>query len=298
MKDGKLLFMEEHLERQREQRAQFHHLMREGRLVVHMVDHNELAWFQDFLAPFVVSILDHHKNSGIPYVNLKEKVIKPDPKIKSASSLVTERLLGFEKEGFVLDVSWNFLLLAPVLLDTMNLEKEEIAGEDENEIETLDEAIARRLISDIQVSEPGFSQNDFFSEVFAARSNTENFSALDLLKRDKKRYCDGGKYYVLCSVYKWNDDEEGYETALEEYRKSLGYSLAAVMEFPHTGERRFIVNADDQEFLNKMSEFLGSQMAYLVEEDLSSVSATLFLPKRMKRKVLQPLLKGLWNLPV
>ena len=288
---GNLLFMENKTESGVESNTSIlKGLISEGRLVVHLVDHNELAWYQSFLAPAVTSILDHHEDGNVDYPKLVEKIIVHASKLKSATSFIANRLLSFEDDAFNFHASWKPFLLAPVLLDSKNLKKKELA-EGEEIMKTVDDAVAETLVSDIQASNPEFSQDDYYQNLRAALKDKTDFTAIDLLKKDKKSYFYAGTKYVVSSVYKWEDGEEGYDTALEEYRKLLGVDLAIFMESPHTGERRFVVHCPDVDIHGRLVDFFEARGDRTDEEASFSDSTTLFLHGSKSRKKVAPLLK-------
>ncbi|KAK3718987.1 hypothetical protein QZH41_013155 [Actinostola sp. cb2023] len=87
-----------------------------GKLSVTLVDHNIIPVHQAFLNDVLVEIIDHHKDE-IPSSPNYSKTIEL---VGSCSTLVAEKVLRIAPD--VLDAQATSLLLAAILLDTINLD--------------------------------------------------------------------------------------------------------------------------------------------------------------------------------
>jgi exopolyphosphatase len=131
----------------------------------------------------VVEILDHHEPRG-GRLSVKREIIAP---VGSACTLVTEQILSRRLD--LLDRPLAVLLLGPVLLDTVNLDR---AAGRATDRDTRAAARLREIA--------GAAAEGLYEELQEARTRLEGLSAEDLLRRDYKSGEAGGLRYGLASV--------------------------------------------------------------------------------------------------
>ena len=154
------------------------------RVGVTLVDHNSPSGsMADVVARIgtVVEVIDHHRDEGkwaFPCT------IHP---VGSCSTLVAEKLLG--DTGYALDRTVASLLLAAILLDTVNL------SQGEGRVTERDSSVAGRLLPLV-----ARQQDEFYGQLLDARLNVSWLTSPQLLMRDFKKVRCG--HYVLgfCSV--------------------------------------------------------------------------------------------------
>ncbi|KAI8621030.1 hypothetical protein BC830DRAFT_1077440 [Chytriomyces sp. MP71] len=124
----------------------------------------------------VVGIVDHHADERC-FLNASPRLIEP---CGSASSLVAHL---FETESIPIDSSLAQLLLAPILLDTVNL------NQDFNRVTQRDRDAVAFLtrILDQAGDKPPLNCDAYFAALQAAKFDTSSLSAMDLLRKDYKQ---------------------------------------------------------------------------------------------------------------
>lgn len=198
-------------------------LAAEGRLKLHLVDHNALAIHQVHLLDQVVSIIDHHADEHVYYPACPEEN-KMITTVGSVTSLVAREIL---KDGYSeLDFSWATLMLAPILLDTANLQS--TSKTTQLDIEAVQKL--QELIGDC-------SLDHFFKRLRELRSDTEGFTADMLLRKDLKKYQEGELIYTISALpsgveYRWDQDSTLLDT-LRDFRKKKGVPIAMAVLYPH-----------------------------------------------------------------
>merc|ERR1712137_1424187 len=126
---------------------------------IHLVDHNRLSNSQTFLAPLVVSVVDHHADESSALVNAVEKKITV---VGSACTLIAEIIL----QDSQIDGSIARILLSAILSDTFNLSVES-GRTTEKDIKIANE-LAKLIDSN---RDPKDIQLEVFTEVEKAKYN-------------------------------------------------------------------------------------------------------------------------------
>eukprot|EP00731_Ephydatia_muelleri_P017798 Em0010g896a len=149
-----------------------------------LVDHNSpTGTMADLLTRVgtVVEIIDHHKDGG------KWECPCTIEPVGSCATLVTEKLLG--DSGYMLDKTVATLLLAAILLDTVNLSSAE------GRVTEKDSAVVQKLLPLV-----AGQQEEFYHQLLDARLNVSWLTTPQLLQRDFKKVQCG--HYVLgfCSI--------------------------------------------------------------------------------------------------
>ena len=166
----------------------------DGRLV--LVDHNRLAMDHD-LGEQVHIIIDHHEDEQL-YPQAILRRIEP---VGSTATLVYEEIC--QHQSTLLDYSVATLLLAAILLDTANLNK------NSGRVSQADEQAAQAL-SLIHGADP----DKLFHHLHRARFAWQHLSSRDLLRRDMKRWrlddLHGAISSLPLSVHDWQAKEAGF----------------------------------------------------------------------------------------
>lgn len=274
-------------------------LAEEGRLRLHLVDHNAVAVTQSTLADSVVSIIDHHHDWGVAYPLIAD----PDPQllvsvdrelreirvVGSASSLIA--LDFYRRDQDELGPDWAALLLGPVLLDTANLLSTNKTTERDLQAGAFLVQAAGEIVPD-----------DFYDRLSDARSDTAGFTPRMLLRKDMKRYTVGTVHYTISGlpggvVYDWVNDPALIE-AVQQLHLEEDACLAMVLAMPafdeEAGEvtRLLHIHATNMDVLNAAIECI---LDTGVVSDVSAIyldadarMATIAVLATISRKTLQP----------
>ncbi|MCB1213170.1 MAG: DHH family phosphoesterase [Chlamydiia bacterium] len=270
----------------------FDSLAANGQLKLHLVDHNALAVHQLHFREQVVSIIDHHADEKMDYPNCLEndKVVAS---VGSATSLVASNLLT---DCYAeLDSSWARLMLAPILLDTLNLQSSSRTTQ-------LDLDVAQRLLDLSKFDK--FASNAFYENLLKARSDTDGFTPDMLMRKDMKRYQEGLCAYTISSLpygikFEWYRDSN-LQAILQGFRTKQAVPIVMIIELSaeNTGDqyRRLHVHCESPEILEHLLQYFTenaaiSDLVSLERADLSALTATWVLPNFVSRKLLQPKLK-------
>jgi exopolyphosphatase len=152
----------------------------QGRLRLHLVDHNILAPARRSLAPFVASILDHHADEKIDYPLCNEKVLET---VGSATTLVAEQL-----SAELLEPTLAVLLLSAIILDTSNLKSGRTTNRDEAAALALTKVAGDKIPS------------KFYERILGARLDLSGFTPQMILERDMKHYQESSTPYTISSI--------------------------------------------------------------------------------------------------
>lgn len=265
-------------------------LANEGRLKLHLVDHNALAIHQAHLRHEVVSIIDHHANELVDYPNCSEenKIVM---NVGSATSLVASEFLRDWRSE--LDSSYSMMMLAPILLDTANLQSL-------SKTTQLDKDVIQELADILEIS----SLNNFYGQLLEARLDITGFTADMLLHKDMKRYQDDELIYTISSLpqgaeFRWDQDFNLLNT-LQEFRKKQAVPIVMVTEISARDGlnrcRLLHINCESLELLEQLIHHFESneelaKISSLERKDPDLATATWILPTSLSRKVLQPKLQ-------
>jgi len=160
-----------------------------------LVDHNLLCPSQEHLGGLVRGVIDHHADEG-RYVDQCAdcRVIRP---VGSAATLVAERLLAAPAFQPHLTPPLAKLLLAPILLDTVNLDPAH------HKVTPADEAMAAALLTMLAGPAPADrdrARSSLFEMLQKEKQNTSRLSLDDSLRRDFKTFTFGGHAVGIASV--------------------------------------------------------------------------------------------------
>eukprot|EP01087_Luapelamoeba_hula_P019813 TRINITY_DN6621_c0_g1_i1.p1 TRINITY_DN6621_c0_g1~~TRINITY_DN6621_c0_g1_i1.p1 ORF type:complete len:460 (-),score=92.31 TRINITY_DN6621_c0_g1_i1:83-1270(-) len=161
------------------------------KLHILLVDHNQLGSAQEWLAPYVEEIIDHHAAQNLYKSTLKHTVVEPTG---SACTLVAEEILEHHKNATppdsssnVLDQQTALLLLGTILIDTVNFSPSSgrFNAKDEHVADNLYSAI---LSSSSSSTRPPLTRDALFTELQNEKFNVLGLSARDLLRKDYKEW--------------------------------------------------------------------------------------------------------------
>lgn len=201
---------------------------RESELVLVDDQGNDLA---TPLCERIAEVIDHHRllpreaveDSVGRYFRqpLRRRIVEP---VGSACTLVAEQIL--QRESGILDRQLATLLLAAVLLDTVNLDPQ--AGR----VTDKDRKIAELLIQAGSVDPAGL-----YEELVRARSDVEGRSSRQLLGRDYKEGSSGGVRFGMSSVPLlldcWNRRDRRIAEAISGFLEEKELDLLVVFLYRH-----------------------------------------------------------------
>lgn len=195
---------------------------------LNLVDHNTLKPSQKAYSSTIETIVDHHvdENGYYPLLRLKEIAV-----VGSASTLIAERFKNSSHVALPPDLA--LMLLAPILIDTADLEsREKTTLRDRNAVIYLESL----------TSVP----DDYYRILYYKKMDVTNLTPLLLFSKDFKEYLDGDILYgissIPSSVY-WNRKQIPSILAdLETYAKErdLVY-LILLMHNPDEGPKRTVL---------------------------------------------------------
>mmetsp|Transcript_42088 Transcript_42088/g.132621 ORF Transcript_42088/g.132621 Transcript_42088/m.132621 type:complete len:488 (-) Transcript_42088:82-1545(-) len=196
-------------------------LLREGRLNVVLVDHNELKQEQKWLEPAVVGVIDHHEDTGA-HADVRLRMVEPI--VGSCSSLVASFLTGREGEmKEEVKQSLFRMLSAPILLDTNNF----LGKVSHKDVE------AGKLVGIHKDGEVTGEAKDFFDRLIKSRTDVTALNSSQKLRKDYKQWQLASLPYgiatVPSSLQEWLDADPKLEEAIEEAAEKEKLTLLAVM---------------------------------------------------------------------
>ncbi len=269
-------------------------------LKVILTDHNLLGAATEWMADSVIGILDHHKDE---HRYVEQCMIREIVPVGSATTLVAEY---FIKHNLVMDPFLIRLMLAPILLDTLNL------GEvDDSRVTERDKAVARTLM-DMLSSHPetALDQRSYYLAIERAKFSISHLSSFDLLRKDYKMWKVNGFAMGISSVGMSLDswmEREGFsvfESQVIKYQQDLGLNLLLVMtafEEKTTGnfkrELAILFQSNEPRVAESKSEILEKLSASpeLVLQRMGIESDTLMyfaqLNTKATRKMVQPVME-------
>ncbi|KAJ2867905.1 Exopolyphosphatase [Coemansia erecta] len=271
---------------------------RDNSLDVWLVDHNAPASRQAFLDPYVRGIVDHHLDEG----RCQGAEWREIETIGSCTTLVAAKIRALDNP---IDSALAKLLLAPILLDTANLNPESLRAT------AKDKECYNWLVPLINWTTPGLaaaekngsdvdevsgaqeqlqvsSTQELYKALDKLKGSVKHLSSADLLRKDYKQWqvTDGvGKVWtvgissVAYRITKWlkRDGVDGIENALQAWMAKQGLDVALVMTHgkarPQKGQPK--VYGRDLAIAFSQSTVSGLQESLLI--DLLSASETLKL---------------------
>jgi len=169
-----------------EVQKEFDLLHESQRLDLILVDHNRLSAHQEKYEKSVTEVIDHHQDEK--KCTSAKKAIEM---VGSCTSLVAEKIL-YSLPSLVSKADAG-ILLAPILLDTANLDPKH------EKVKKKDEEISAKLIDILGFSKE--QQNQFFEKLQHERFSVDSLDTLDLLRMDYKQW-KMGKWEVGISSSK------------------------------------------------------------------------------------------------
>jgi exopolyphosphatase len=181
-------------------------------LQVVLVDHNRLCYdFEELLSKkdyVVESIIDHHVDEN-KYKPTHLKIINL---VGSTVSLITQLYQQEEQKNKELfqqnkmDAEMAKLFLAPILIDSVNLNREY------NRTTDIDESSAEYLKNIILKKESDFNTDQYYKHLKENKHRIADLSVYDLLRKDFKKYFNHSNpdktspenyFYGISSVSRW-----------------------------------------------------------------------------------------------
>ncbi|KAI8997388.1 hypothetical protein BDB01DRAFT_846045 [Pilobolus umbonatus] len=265
-----------------------------------LVDHNKLT------APFnteewercVIGVIDHHVDEKC-YLDASFRIISA---VGSTASLVMD-YFHVDQQPKWLNNEIIQLALAPLLVDTMNL-KWELGRTTELDIKVFNALTQHQVYTTT-------SNTDYYNEIERVKSEVDNLSTYDILRKDYKEFADVNGYRVGTSSVAWNfeawisrDRLDVITSTLHRYARDRDLDVVLIVtgyehDRDHTrgGDYRrelglFIVNKN---LLPVRTEFENNQSLQL-QNIVSDNKHNLFFYKqgnvKLSRKQTWPLLKG------
>lgn len=252
-----------------------------GKIRLTLVDHNELAYDQQKLLPFVSEIIDHHVDENVNYPELKSKKIQM---IGSNTTLIAEEILKNHPDQMTPELA--SFLLAPILLDTGNLHDH--LKTTPRDVETVNELKKVATEKDL----------DTYFAILLEKKNEVDLTRPDLiLKKDFKTYHEGYLTYGISSLphsVDWNiHNRDLWAKAVQSFLLSEKLNLwIGLMQYEHHSELIFytphpalrealISHFATSEQLNQLMVYQG-----FTEDDSMLFYRT---KEKLARKVIQPL---------
>ena len=219
-----------------------------------VVDHNKLpdnlrAWDNN-----VEAVFDHHKDIG-EYKNANPRIFS---NCGSCSSLIAQYIFDNKPEMFN-DEMIAILNISPILVDTVNLDKEQ------GRVTDFDIEIAEKLKPYLSVD-----LNKLYEQLQQMKTDVSALSSEDLLRKDYKQWNTAKQYgmsSVPLSIEDWLEKDENFAEATDKYIDENNLDFLVIMTaFVKDGfNRELIVTAKNDEFAKKLSDFLNTKGLDLVE---------------------------------
>ncbi|KAK3400355.1 hypothetical protein B0T20DRAFT_182690 [Sordaria brevicollis] len=217
-----------------------------------LVDHNCLTGplaARHFGKPEkIIGCIDHHDDEGVVSPGTKPRIIE---KAGSCMSLVVEYCKPvWEELGRLEDdgrQEWEsqlaHLALAPILVDTTNLtSKDKTTDWDRKAVEFLEGRLSSTTgaagVSATATAEEkeGYERSAYFNHITALKEEIAGLSYRDILRKDYKRWTDGGLAVGISTVVRGFDyllteigSQEQFTEALRAWAKEQELDIAAVM---------------------------------------------------------------------
>eukprot|EP01119_Soliformovum_irregulare_P005183 TRINITY_DN1668_c0_g1_i1.p1 TRINITY_DN1668_c0_g1~~TRINITY_DN1668_c0_g1_i1.p1 ORF type:complete len:406 (+),score=131.67 TRINITY_DN1668_c0_g1_i1:164-1219(+) len=271
-------------------------------LEVTLVDHNILAGWQKHLEEAVVRIMDHHKEEKkCTRATGSDRVIEM---VGSCASLVARAFKETNNLSLLSNVEKK-ILLAPILLDTANLDPKF------QKVTPVDADIATILMKDLSMDAK--QQKEYNDKLTAERFSVESLSTNDLLRMDYKAFKlnihEVGISSVKKSIKDWLKSEPHLPKAMESFRVSqkldILYAMTIFMDEKENVHRELVILSPSGELLENSMKFLLKTDLKLEQVEQAASAAFLkegyhvaFLVQHntgASRKQLQPLLSDFYE---
>jgi len=227
-----------------------------GSLSITVVDHNQLSdnlsnWNQN-----VTAILDHHKDTG-SYPHADPRIFSS---VGSCSTLVAEYILN--QTDVVISKEIATLLLAPIVLDTINLDRSH------GRVSEADITIASRLM-EISMENP----DKLYHDLQAMKMDVSTLSLLELLRKDYKQWtathCNYGIASVPLSLHQWlqRDPQAGpvITSYMQTNRLSLFFIMTAYVDVEFN--REMVICCEQKQHLAALEKLFNDSGLQLTELD-------------------------------
>ncbi|KAK0715188.1 hypothetical protein B0H67DRAFT_600892 [Lasiosphaeris hirsuta] len=200
-----------------------------------LVDHNAptgfLANYLTTASPSesspIIGCIDHHDDEGVVPASSDPRVFA---KCGSCMSLVLDHV----KPAWValppsreIDSQLSYLALGPILIDTTNL-----ASKDK----TTEWDVRAVALAEANLQGGGYDRTGYFDAISELKEDISGLSFRDVLRKDYKRWADGGLVLGMSSVVQGIEylttelgDRDGFLEALKSWSKEQGLDIAAVM---------------------------------------------------------------------
>lgn len=250
----------------------------EGRLRLHLVDHNALAPHQAHLHPWIVGIVDHHFDEE-KFEPVRPGEYKVMAAVGSCTTLVAQRLLL--QYAATMGIDWATWLMAPILLDTGNLT--ELC-----KTSKFDREVAAALLPLVP--------SDLYLQLVQKRRDVDGLSIEELLRKDLKAYQEGELVYSISSlplgVHFGREVNTNVLKALDHVGQTKSATIAMAWE-RSSDKRRLHVHCST-ELIKKLERHFAAteelaRTAWL--ERSGPKIATWVFPGHISRKHLQPMLR-------
>jgi exopolyphosphatase len=200
----------------------------------------------------ITEVIDHHWGDQTAHARrpLKRRIVEP---VGSACTLVSEQIL--QRKPGILDRQLATLLLAAVLLDTVNLDP------DAGRATEKDREIAGSLIKVARVDTKGL-----YNELVRARSDVEGLSSTRLLDKDYKERMIAALRLGMSSVPllldSWRRRDERLEEALSGFLADRALDILVVFLYRRGRgfKRQLILCSTDERLLNHVAAKLAQPL--------------------------------------
>lgn len=260
-------------------------LFDQDRLRLTLVDHNVLRPRQEHLSKAVERIVDHHvdENKEYPLLKNENKLIAI---VGSAATLVANQIL--ENTNFNIEPEFATLLLAPILIDTANLQSPEKTTEKDQEITKRLQFYGSTLIP-----------AQFYETLLKEKNDVIGLTPAMLLSKDFKEYLDGSLLYGISSlpstVSWWTEDLSLIQPVIEKFAVDRGLAFLILLmnnQDPNGPKRKIIVYSPFSRLLKAFDQYIESNAvlsSMLLPQQSEDHISFYWAEQFISRKQLQPL---------
>jgi exopolyphosphatase len=220
----------------------------------------------------VVEVIDHHPGEQVEYAHgavgdpvthapgktapsgspskLRRRILEA---VGSTCTLVSEQI--FRRKPEILDPQLAELLLAAVLLDTVNLDRSS------GRATVRDRETARRLMKAADVETVGL-----YEDLVRARGNVEGLSSAQLLAKDYKERSAGSLRFGMSSVplliESWERGDESLGRVLTGFLLEKGLDLLVLLTYGHGDgfKRQLVLCSADEGLVNRVTAELSDSL--------------------------------------
>ncbi|KAM3417280.1 hypothetical protein BST61_g5536 [Cercospora zeina] len=256
-----------------------------------LVDHNSfLGNLGTLYASRVVAVIDHHEDENQVRTTASPRVVTKSascnslvinhlrPSWQNLDSMVSSTIGSAQADSRLIDdfpyaSTWDAqvakLALGSILIDSINMKAQE-------KITEHDTKAVRFLEAKINISHKfgkDYDRDRFFDEINDAKSNIDDLSLRDILRKDYKQWREGDLELGVSSVvqnvqYLWKR-EEGLEEVVKKWAKERELNAFAIMTAYNDGEgfhRQLVLYALDEKGKKAAEKFAGSAEELQLED--------------------------------